>query len=85
MNAFKGFCQKRAKNIDDFLHANPDLNSENIQELKELNTALKNQLEHMETTWESMVGDLDDDKTSNYKAVKAILWAKDAEDRGRHT
>ena len=65
MSAFKGFCQKKAKKIDDFLHDNPDHNSRDLQEVEKLNSALESQLERMETAWESMVGNLDDDDTFN--------------------
>ena len=59
MTAYKGFCQRKTKKIDDFLHENPNLNSEGIQELKNLNSVLEAQLERMETAWESMMGDLE--------------------------
>ena len=59
MTAYKGFCQRKAQKIDDFLHDHPDLNSEDIQELKDLNSTLKAQLERMETAWESMMSELE--------------------------
>ena len=63
INAYKGLCLKRVQEVGDFLDDNPDLNPENVEELKELNTALKNQLERMETAWESIVGNLEDNDT----------------------
>ena len=59
MTAYKGFCQRKVKKIDDFLHDHPDLNSEDIQVLKNLNSALEAQLERMETAWESMLSQLE--------------------------
>ena len=59
MTAYKGFCQRKAVKIDDFLHAHPDLNPKDIQELENLNSNLEAQLERMETAWESMMGDLE--------------------------
>ena len=61
MTSYKGFCQKKAKKIDDFLHANPDLNSEDIQKLKKLNTDLESQLERMQTAWEAMMDEVEPD------------------------
>ena len=61
MTVFKGLCERKAKGIDDFLHANPDLNSKDIQELERLNTDMEDQLKRMETAWETMMGDVDND------------------------
>ena len=70
MTAFKGFCQKKAKKIDDFLHANPDLNSRDLQELEKLNSSLESQLERMETAWEAMMDDVEPDA---YTALDKML------------
>ena len=50
MTSFKGHCDKKAKKIDDFLSANPDPNSEVLQELKRLNADLEDQLKRMEVS-----------------------------------
>ena len=70
MTAYKGFCQRKAQKIDDFLHANPNLNSRGIQELENLNSTLEAQLERMETAWESMMGDLE---TGLYSALDKMF------------
>ena len=49
MTSYKGHCDKKAKKIDDFLSAHPNPNSKDLQELEELNSDLKKQLERMET------------------------------------
>ena len=58
MTSYRDFCQKKAKRIDDFLHANPELDHEGIQELKKLNSALEDKLKHMEPAWEAMMGEV---------------------------
>ena len=52
--------EKNAKKIDDFLTENPDLNPENLQVLKKLNADLEKQFERMETSWFSMMNDIQD-------------------------
>ena len=70
MTSFKGHCDKKAKKIDEFLSDNPDPNPEDLQVLKELNSDLKDQLKRMETAWESMMADVDDD---TFKALDKML------------
>ena len=70
MTSFRGHCDKKVKKIDEFLSANPDPNSEDLEELKELNSDLKDQLKHMETAWESMMLDIDD---NTFKALDKML------------
>jgi hypothetical protein len=60
MTSYKKYCEKGAKKIDDFLDENPDLNPENLQVLKKLNTDLEEQFKRMEVSWFSMMGDIDD-------------------------
>ena len=60
MTSYKTHCEKNAKKIDDFLTENPDLNPENLQVLKKLNADLEKQFERMETSWFSMMGDIED-------------------------
>ena len=61
MTSYKGHCDKKVKKIDDFLSANPDPNSKDLQELEELNSDLKKQLERMETAWDSMMMEVEDE------------------------
>ena len=70
MTSFKGHCDKKAKKIDDFLSANPDPNSEVLQELKRLNADLEKQLERMETAWDSMMMEVEDE---TFKALDKML------------
>ena len=70
MTSYKGHCDKKVKKIDDFLSANPDPNSKDLQELEELNSDLKDQLRRMETAWEAMMVDVDND---TFKALDKML------------
>ena len=63
MTSYKNFCEKKAKKIDDFIGENLDLNPENLQDLKKLNADLEDQFKRMETSWESMMDDIDDAPT----------------------
>ena len=40
MTSYKGHCDKKAKKIDDFLRANSNPNSKDLQELEKLNSDL---------------------------------------------
>ena len=41
MTSYKTHCEKNAKQIDDFLTENPDLNPKDIQVLEKLNDGLE--------------------------------------------
>ena len=73
MNAYKGYCQKKAKEVDDFLHAKADqeFSTWDIQKLEELNVSLKNQFERMETAWETMMDNIEDNGT--FEALEEVL------------
>ena len=70
LTSYRTFYQKKAKKIDDFLRANSDPNSEDLQELKKLNSDLEDQLKRMETAWESMMDDTDND---TFNALNKML------------
>ena len=70
MTSFRGHCDKKAKKIDDFLSANPDPNSKDLQDLEELNSDLKDQLRRMEVAWEAMMDETDND---TYDALDKML------------
>ena len=60
MTLYKKYCERGAKKIDDFLAENPDLNPENIQLLKKLNTDLEELFKRMEVSWVSVMDGFDD-------------------------
>ena len=60
MTSYKTHCEKNAKKMDDFLTENPELGPEHLQVLKKLNADLEKQFERMETSWFSMLGDIED-------------------------
>ena len=61
MTSYRTYCEKRAKKIDDFLHANPNPNAKDLQELEKLNSDLEDQLKRMQVAWESMMADVEED------------------------
>ena len=60
MTTYKAYCEKKAKNIDDFLAENADPGPEDILELKRLNSELIGQFNRMEAAWDSMMNEIDD-------------------------
>ena len=60
MTTYKAYCEKKAKNIDDFLAENADPGPEDILELKRLNSELIGQFNRMEAAWDSMMHEIDD-------------------------
>ena len=73
MTSYKNFCEKKVKKIDDFIGKNPVLNPENLQELKKLKADLEDQFKRMETSWESMMDDIDDAPTHNANALEKMF------------
>ena len=62
IHGFKMNCSKKIKKIESFIgsHESGGLTSEELDELKELNQALKDQFGRMEVRWDTM-GDIDDE------------------------
>ena len=60
MTSYKNFCEKKAKEIDDFIGENPDISPRKLRDLEKLHADLENQFERMETAWESMMDNIDD-------------------------
>ena len=60
MTTYKAYCEKKAKNIDDFLAENADPGPKDILELERLNSELIGQFNRMEAAWDSMMHEIDD-------------------------
>jgi hypothetical protein len=71
MTSYRNHCERKATEIDDFLAENPDLSPEHLQILKKLNADLEDQFKRMETSWESMMDDIEDEPT--HTAVEKIF------------
>ena len=63
MGRFKGYCNDRAKDLNEFLSSLEDHEPtpDEVLRLKELNTLAKEQFERMHTKWEDMADDITDD------------------------
>ena len=72
IHGFKMNCSKKIKKIESFIgsHESGSLTSEELDELKELNQALKDQFGRMEVRWDTM-GDIDDEDV--FKKLEKVV------------